>query len=250
MRPRLLIIEDDEDSLEMLGMLLDTSGFEVVSAARTALARTELARGAFDLVLADFMVGTADPTVSWRVVDDLVRLARPAPVALLTAWPIADADREVHDVAFVLEKPCRGDALCDRLSHALELPPLAPAQEDALRAYFRHLERGDFDALVAGCTEDVVYHLPSPDPRFGHTVTGSRALRDFSAQTFAQFREPRFAIDDIRPLPAGALVRYMGSWDLPSGDRAALPGSVLFVLDGTQIAQIGVRLDAAGAPRA
>lgn len=250
MRPRLLIIEDDEDSLEMLGMLLDTSGFEVVSAARTALARNELGRGAFDLVLADFMVGTADPAVSWGVVDDLVRLARPAPVALLTAWPIADADRAAHEVAFVLAKPCRGDELCDRLSRALELPPLAPAQEAALRAYFRHLERGDYDAVVAGCTEDVVYHLPSSDPRFGRTVTGRRALRDFSAQTFAQFRAPRFALHHLRPLPAGALVRYTGSWDLPSGDRAEMPGSVLFVLDGAQIAQIGVRLDADGAPHA
>ncbi len=245
MPPQLLVIEDDHDSLELLSMLLESAGFGIEGAQRSTIATDKLRRGAYDLVLADFLVDTIDPVASWSAIDGLVELARPCPVGLLTAWPITPEQRSDHGLAFVIAKPCSSETLLAQLSSALETHPLSPAHEQAIRAYFEHLERAAYDELVAACTPDVVYHLPSTDPRFAKTIRGREAFRAFAAATFETFREPRFEIHEIRPLPRGALVRYTGSWCDASGSRTSLAGAVLFVFDGLQITEIGVRVDAA-----
>ena len=244
MRPHLLLVEDDTDSRELLTMLLESCGFATVGAERTADARAQLEQTAFDVVLADFMVDSRDPAVSWSALDELVQVAKPSPVGLLTGWPIDPDQASAHELAFVLPKPCKGEILLARLGRVLDVPPLPPPQEQALRDYFRNLAAGDYDALVAGCTEDVLYHLPSGDPRFGTTVRGRAAFRDLTRKTFESFREAQFEILEIRPLPRGVIVRYLGSWR-EGEQRRALPGAVLFVLQGTEIAEIGIRVDLA-----
>lgn len=244
MRPHLLLVEDDADSRELLTMLLESCGFVTVGTERTADARARLEQTAFDVVLADFMVDSGDPAESWSALRELVQIAKPSPVGLLTGWPIDPEQASAHELAFVLPKPCRGELLLARLGRVLDVPPLEPAQEQALRDYFNHLAAGDHDALVAGCTDDVLYHLPSDDPRFGTTVRGRAAFRDHTRKTFESFDEPRFEILEIRPLPRGVIVRYMGSWR-EGEQRRALPGAVLFVLRDTEIAEIGVRVDLA-----
>ncbi len=242
MRPHLLLIEDDEDSRDLLTMLLESCGFSTVGAARTADAQQRLERTAFDVVLADFMVDSRDPAVSWNAIDELVRIARPSPVGLLTGWPIKPEQADAHELAFVLPKPCTSEILLARLASVLNAAPLEVPQEQAIRDYFMNLAAGDYEGLVAGCTEDVIYHLPSADPRFGHTVRGRDALRELCRHTFERFREPKFEILEVRPLPRGVIVRYVGSW-LEADGRKTMPGAVLFVLRHTQIAEIGVRVD-------
>ena len=75
MRPHLLLIEDDEDSLDLLTMLLESCGFSTVGTKRTDDARHRLEQTAFDVVLADFMVDSRDPAASWNAIDELVRIA-------------------------------------------------------------------------------------------------------------------------------------------------------------------------------
>ena len=243
MRPQLLVIEDDPDSLELLLMLLESCGFAVTGTGQTSVARDKLSRTAFDAVLADFMVDSRDPAVSWTAIDDLIRIAKPSPVGLLTGWPIKPEQIVSHQLAFAIPKPCSSELLLAHLSEVLDVPPLSPAQEAVLRDYFACLATGDYDAVVALCTEDVAYHLPNADPLIGQTVRGRDALRELSRQTFAVFRAPEFTIQSIRPLPRGAVVRYTGTWRDDTGAVQSSPGAVLFVLDGLQIAEIGVRVD-------
>jgi CheY-like chemotaxis protein len=242
MRPHLLLVEDDEDSRDLLTMLLESCGFATVGAGRTSDARQRLEQTAFDVVLADFMVDSHDPAVSWNAIDELVRIAKPSPVGLLTGWPIKPEQADAHDLAFVLPKPCSSEMLLARLGALLDVPPLAMPQEQAIRDYFTSLAAGDYARLVAGCTEDVIYHLPSADPKFGNTARGRDAFLELSRSTFERFREPAFEILEIRPLPRGVIVRYVGSW-LEADGRKAMPGAVLFVLEHTEIAEIGVRVD-------
>lgn len=242
MPAQVLVIEDDADSLDLLAMVLESAGFTVVCATQTAVARARLERAAFDLVLADFMVEHRDPAESWRRLDELVRLATPCPVGLLTAWAITPEQAAAHGIAFVVPKPCPSVKLLEQIGDALQVPPLSPEQVQRLHDYFAQLAAGDYDAVVAGCTEDVVYHLPNPDPRFAAVVHGRDALRELSRKTFAVFAEPRFVVHEIRSLPSGAVVRYTGSWR-EGNARKELPGAVQFVLRGAQIAQIGVRID-------
>ncbi|MDQ3368575.1 MAG: nuclear transport factor 2 family protein [Myxococcota bacterium] len=243
MAPQLLLVEDDSDSLFMLRMILERVGFDVVATTETRSAQAELARGAFELVLADLMVDSHDPVESWRAVDDLVRLAGPAPVGLLTAWPVTAAQLQSHGVAFALVKPCSSETVLARVGSELEVAVLPLGEAALLRTYFARLEQGDWDGVAALCTDDVLYHLPSSHPDLGNTVKGRSAFREFTAATFANFREPTFVVSELRALPRGAVVRYVGSWRGADGRRQQLDGAVLFVLRDGLISEIGVRLD-------
>jgi CheY-like chemotaxis protein len=246
MAPHLLVLEDDADSLEMLSMLLETCGFDVVATDGAQEAKEQLRHRAFELVIADFIVGAPDPVESWRTIDELVQLASPAPVGLLTAWPITPEQLDEHGLAFALAKPCDGETLMSTLGHTLDVPPLAPELAAKLRAYFDRIEQSDWDGVADLCTDDVLYHLPSSHPDFGNTVHGRAAFRAFTESTFRTFREPRFGLEELRALPRGAVVRYVCTWTDTSNHRQQLAGSVLFMLRGDRISEIGVRLDPAG----
>jgi CheY-like chemotaxis protein len=233
MAPQLLVIEDDTDSLEMLALLLESYGFQVTLASRNQIALDALVHDAFDLVIADLMVDSRDPTVCWRQIDDLVALARPAPVGLLTSWPIKPLEITAHGLAFALPKPCPTNTLLARVTKSLEAPPLAPEQDLVIRAYFEYLHDGDVEALLAACTEDIVYAVPSSK----RTVRGRAAFRSYSIDTLERFRGMTFDLHEIRPAQRGAIVRYTGRW--AGGQSSA---SIGFVLDGSRIAEIGVRM--------
>ncbi|MDQ3340751.1 MAG: nuclear transport factor 2 family protein [Myxococcota bacterium] len=238
MPPQLLIVEDDSDSLEMLALLLESYGFGVAVAPRNKIARAELERAGFDLVIADLMVDSRDPAVSWQHIDALVELAKPSPIGLLTSWPVKEEQIAQHGLAFALAKPCTSEVLLDRVGSILALPRLSAEQEQTIRSYFAHLEAREFDALVEVCTEDVVYRLPSS----GETIEGRAAFRAYTVQTFERFAGATFELHEIRPLPRGAVAHYTGTW-FDGDQKKSLGGAVLFVLEGARICEIGVRVD-------
>jgi CheY-like chemotaxis protein/ketosteroid isomerase-like protein len=243
MPPQLLIVEDDTDSLEMLALLLESYGFGVAVAPRTNVARTHLQHGAFDLVIADLMVDSRDPAVSWQHIDELVDLAKPSPLGLLTSWPVKTDQVSQHGLAFAIAKPCTSEALLERVGSILALPRMSAEEEAVIRAYFAHLEARDFAALSSLCTADVVYRLPSS----GETIVGREAFEAYSVETFDRFAGVKFEVHEVRPLPCGAIARYTGSWHDGDGRVKSVDGAVLFVLEGTRICEIGVRVDLAGA---
>lgn len=243
--PRVLLLEDDPDSLEMLSMILESAGIDVVGASASATALAALTSSTFDLVLADLLVDTSDITRSWGFIDELVKLASPTPLGLLTAWPIKRDQVEAHKLAFALAKPCGTEALLSRLASALQVPALTSTQQATLTEYFASIERADWDALVGLCTEDVTYLLPGDDPLFAHSIRGRDAFREFAIDTFSRFLDPRFTLRAMRALPRGAVVEYDGYWRTSDGLQHKLPGAVMFVFEGDRIAEIGVRVDVA-----
>jgi CheY-like chemotaxis protein len=240
--PRILLIEDESDSLEMLTLLLQSAGFEVVGVPSKAAAIHALHQRAFDLVLADLMIGAANVERAWKAVDELVALARPALVGLITGWPASDEDAAAHRVAFVLQKPCGRETLFGQLAAALKLPPLTSTQMSMVQAYFDALEHREYQKLREICTDDVIYQLPGTDARFAQEIRGRDAFVQFTDQTFKDFQSPHFEVSAIRPLPSGAMVEYVGHWNEADQERA-IPGAVMFELRDDRISRIAVRVN-------
>lgn len=82
MKPRALIVDDEEQMLSIVAFVLDTQGFECETVPSTARARERLAVSSFDLLILDVMTPTGSGI-------DLVRAIRARgdtiPIILLTA---------------------------------------------------------------------------------------------------------------------------------------------------------------------
>jgi CheY-like chemotaxis protein len=240
--PRLLVVEDDPDSRDLLGWLLEAAGYPVVAAATATDAVHAMERGGFDLVLADLRLGDASLATSWDQVARVVKLAHPAQVGLLTGWNVSPEEARERGLAFVLRKPCSREMLVDQLATTFGLPSLEPAAEQTVRSYFEALEQRTYSRLRSIVTTDVVYELPGTHARFANVIRGRDEFLKFTQQTFDQFAEPKFKIDAIRPLPGGAMVEYVGSWREDPAVRE-MPGAVMFELSDACIKRINVRVN-------
>src|SRR6478609_4089076 len=103
---RLLVIEDDPDSLEMLSLVLEQGGYTVTPAANLRDAMRILGTKTFDLVITDLLLDMNGIESSWQALAKLVDLARPASIGVITAWDVSDQEARDRNVDFVLRKPC------------------------------------------------------------------------------------------------------------------------------------------------
>ena len=239
---RLLVIEDETDSRDMLELLLESGGYAVTAVDSEDAAVRALQVGGYDLVIADFVLQRMSVPACWEYIARIVDVAKPAPVGLLTGWNLRESP-ELDALAFVLRKPCTRDTLFAQVAATLELPPLSASAADTLRRYFRCIELGGgYEAFRSILTADFVYRLPGEDARFANEVHGVDEFIAFTARTFEQLRDPRFEIVAMRPLPEGALVEYVGSWREHDTTRA-MPGAVMFQLAGERIRRAEVRIN-------
>lgn len=238
---RLLVVEDDPDSLEMFSRLLESGGYQVTRSGHAGGAISALETDTYDLVLADLLLSSHEVDRSWKTIESFVDLSRPAPLGLVTGWPVNPLEAKRRGVDFVLRKPFACDELFDQLAKALNLPAISQARETVLREYFGHLERGRYGALAWLCTEDVVYRVPGTSSRFANEVHGRAELVAFAEQTFATFTEPKFEISSMRPLPTGAIVEYVGTFREGETMHRA-PGAVMFEFRDDRISRIQVRV--------
>lgn len=77
---RLLVIEDDPDSLEMFSRLVESGGYAVRRCGQAADAIRTLEQDTYDLVLADLLLSSHEVQRSWQTVEQFADLARPAPL--------------------------------------------------------------------------------------------------------------------------------------------------------------------------
>lgn len=239
---KLLVVEDDSDSLEMLSLLLETGGYDVHRCLDGASAIRALETTAFELVLADLLLGDKSLEPAWSTIDRIVELARPVHVGLITGWTVTPAEAKEHGVAFVLQKPASRQMLFERVAESLHLEPVATERERIVREYFRAIEQSSFTELGMLCTQDVLYQVPGIHPRFAKQVTGRDAFVAFTKHTFSEFPETHFDISSIRPLPSGALVEYIGSW-LDGNQTRRMPGAVMLEFKDELICRINVRVN-------
>jgi DNA-binding NtrC family response regulator len=128
----LLIAEDDELTLELLGTALRREGYEVVTVSDGAAALDQLRGRRFDLVISDIQMARAS---GLEILDAVLRDASDTPVVLVTSYadPMAAMDAIAKGAADYLAKPIDIMALRTTVARALERRRLA-SDNRSLRA--------------------------------------------------------------------------------------------------------------------
>jgi CheY-like chemotaxis protein len=239
--PRVLVVEDDQDLLELLQLLLADSGYEALNASSLSEALALLDTSAFHLILTDSFARTLHEVLP--SLQFLRQRAHPTPVGLVTGWG-SEEDVERAGFAFLIPKPFDADRLLFQVAATLHTP-LHPDQErqaQVVHLYFAALTVRKWDKVIELCTNDVVYVLPGEMP-FSGEVTGKAAFRAYTEETFAHFPSARFAEVMVYASPSGLAARYKGSWLGTDNCALHMTGAVHFQFEGVYIKQIGVQLN-------
>lgn len=220
--------------LEQVGVLSET-------AATCAAAVELIAHRMFDLIIC-YQFQADVLAAGHSTFDNLRWRAAPTPVGVLVEPGTATERVAASDLAFVLAWPVDLAVLLGEIARVLHRPISDNSWQGVLVAqYFAALNDRDWDALVALCTEDVVYYLPAASP-FGRIVVGRASIRAYSAQVFASFPSAVFNKVVAYELPYGIVTRYHVKHQATGRDPFEQSGAVTFRLRGKRIARIGVEL--------
>jgi len=242
--PRLLVVEDDEETRAVLLDVLSEEGYAVTSATSLDEALAEINQHVFDLILTDVIAWTLDAPL--QGVERLKDLTQPTPVGLVTGWHIPKEAVREKGFAFFLKKPFELDDLITLVAGCVARP-LTPEQErqaEVVRRYCQAIDARDWQACAALCCEEVLYY-PSPGSPFDRRqdVFGRAALLEqlaYNTQVAPDFHYESYS---LYGRPDGIAVRYLATIATPEG-RNPLMGSILFQVAEGQVTQIGYRLDA------
>jgi DNA-binding response OmpR family regulator len=127
--PRLLIIEDHEDTRKVWTLFLQRRGY-VVETASDGKQGMDMATASLpDLILLDLMLPNRSGV---QIARELKRRAdtRAIPIIVVTGWPLAVA--HLPGLAGYILKPCLPDAVVAAVQRALEGRALAAARETAV----------------------------------------------------------------------------------------------------------------------
>lgn len=241
--PHLLVVEDDQETRAVLLDLLSEEGYLVTGAVSLDEALAQVNTQVFDLILTDVISWTAQAPL--QAVERLREQAQPTPVGLITGWSLDEEAIKALGFACLLRKPFD---LVDLLALVAEsvARPLTPEQEcqaGVARRYCEAIDAHDWQACAALCREDVRYY-PTPNSLFDRKreVIGRAALVEQLEYNAVVAPDIRYLSYSFYGRPDGIAVRYLATIGT-SEDRKRFAGSVLFQVEGRQIAQIGYKLD-------
>ena len=128
--PRILLVDDEPDLLDLMELTLVKMGLETDRAASVAEARARLKQTHYDLCLTDMRLGDGE---GLEVIAAAGALASPVPVAVITAYGNAgNAVAALKAGAFdYLAKPVALDQLRALVKSALKIPETAQADGTA-----------------------------------------------------------------------------------------------------------------------
>ena len=242
--PRLLVVEDDQETRDVVLDLLIEEGYTVVSAASLDEALAQVNNQVFDLILADVVGWTTHAPL--QAVERLRDQAQPTPVGLFTSWNLSEEAITAQGFARLLKKPFD---LADLLTLVAELVarPLTPEQErqaEVVRRYCEAVDAHDWQACAALCREDVRYY-PTPDSIFDRKqiVIGRAALVEQLEYNAVVAPNIHYLSYSLYGRPEGIAVRYLATIGTPK-QRKQFAGSILFQVEDGQVVQIGYQLDA------
>ncbi len=145
MKPRLLVLDDEQRMVDILAMVLRREGYEVQPCVRPGEALEALRTTPFDLLITDLKMPDMDGLMILRQAK---AIDAELPIILLTAHAtVATAVAAIRDGAFdYVEKPFDNDELKVLVQRALDVTRLA-RENRYLRAELQ--QRYALDALVA-----------------------------------------------------------------------------------------------------
>ena len=133
MKPRVLLVDDDADLLQLIAMRLVASGYEVASARSGEAALASVAAARPDVIVTDLRMRGMD---GMALFDAVHRLAPLLPVVILTAHgTIPEAVAATRRGVFsFLTKPFDSKVLTETVADALRLAPGEPGEPGSWRA--------------------------------------------------------------------------------------------------------------------
>jgi CheY-like chemotaxis protein/ketosteroid isomerase-like protein len=233
------VFDDDRPTAEVLAELLEDEGFAVTATWDVDQAIRTIETRGFSLVLVDFLVGS--PAESTQIAERILEAAGATPVGCVTAWRISPALAARY--SFTVDKPFEIPELLAHIGRSTVPAVDRPADVELIKGYFLDLTARHWDSLAQRCSEGVKYHLPGAHA-LSRTVVGRAAFADYTRTLFQSFPGARFELAGISWLPNGLVARYHGSWTTTAGEGVHHDGAIVFRLEGGQIAEVGVRLEA------
>jgi DNA-binding NarL/FixJ family response regulator len=168
LKGRILLLEDESDTRDLLGKALTRAGLEVVAAASGEEALVLATKGdPPSVVVADITIGTDDRR-GLRLLTELRELGITTPVIVITAYADVDKVKSALNggAAHLLEKPFRAHELIE----AIELVLLRDERSTNVEALFARVrltekERVVGRRLLAGLSSDEIAALESNSPK-------------------------------------------------------------------------------------
>jgi CheY-like chemotaxis protein len=115
-RPRVLVVDDDPDTLGLLAAFLDLAGFDVTTAADGAEA-LQVASGGFDVITTDLAMPRMDGGELIQRIRELP--INPIPVVVVTAQIVDQSLHERIQSCRIMVKPCDLEELARTLRSLL-----------------------------------------------------------------------------------------------------------------------------------
>ncbi|CAN5821001.1 N/A [soil metagenome] len=158
----LLLIEDEVDAREALARALERSRFRVTESGSVDEALAASARGTFDVVVTDIVLGPRDHG-GLDLIDALRARGVRAPVVVVTAFADLPKTKRALNAgaAYLLEKPFRADALIAIIDRVLrDADDVSDLVERALgRAKLTDKEMQVARQVLKGLTSDEIANL-------------------------------------------------------------------------------------------
>jgi two-component system response regulator MtrA len=128
---RLLVVDDDSDTLQLIVEVLEDEGFQVQPCSNGERALKLLEQGMFDLILADIKMPRMTGT---DLLFQIRLLGLDTKVILMTAYASLDTAVQAvrGDASDYLIKPFTLKELRGRVRHALQMPSQAPQPRELL----------------------------------------------------------------------------------------------------------------------
>lgn len=167
MSARVLLVEDERDTRELLGRALERAGYSCALAATSEEALASLERVPADVIVSDVMLGLDD----WRglhLLREIRKAGSRTPVVIITAF--ADLEKVKfalnEGAAYLLEKPFRAMQLID----AIERVRTETADDTSIEKIFDRARLTDKERTVArhllcGLSSNEIAELETNSPR-------------------------------------------------------------------------------------
>lgn len=241
--PRILIVEGDQATGELLSQLFILEGYQVQLVSTLEDAQFWLAKHMVELVLTDSF--SSYRALALDRLEALRRQACPIPVGLLTAWKIPPEEVAARGFAFLIGKPFDLTTLLEAVAAALSTDWSAEQRLQAavVERFFAMLNARAWEDIPALCSEQVRHYTPTYLMAHG-VVQGFEALRAHMEEGFSLYPNSRYDEVHCYPTPEGIAARYIWHWTWSDRPAYCLTGGKMFYFSAGRIAQIGNELDA------
>jgi CheY-like chemotaxis protein len=241
--PRVLIIEDDQDTQEVLGAILSEEGYQVSLVASPQEALKLLDEQVFHFILTDLFTRQVDDPLG--SVAALRAQAQPTPIGVMTGWNVSAEAVQRAGFACLVKKPFGLEEMLAAVAACLRaaLSPEQQRQAEVMRRFFAVLNARNWDAALRLCVAQLRYY-PAPDSSYlpARKLEGKDAYQAYVKEVFERFAVTRFENLLIYARPKGLAARYTYGLTLPDGQPQQRAGATLFRFRGELIAQIGVKI--------